>query len=157
MLPKHVAAIVLIVSLLSPWSVPTALAQAAEPDPELTALDTRIKTFLEGVKEGQAQTAYQELLAGSQLLKQKEALGELVAKTQELQAKYGEYRGFEQIAAKKIGSGDLILIRYLYKCRDFPVVWYFTFYRAPGETPPEENNYRVVAVRFDTELDLLGL
>lgn len=155
MFRKHVVAMGLIVVLVSLPSVRTALGQA-EPDPVLAALDTKITNFLEGVSHGQAQSAYQELLVGSQLLKQKEAIVELVTKTNELETKYGKYRGFEQIAAKKIGSGDLVLMRYLYKCRDFPVVWYFTFYRAPGETPPEENNWRVVAVRFDTELDLLA-
>jgi len=128
-----------------------------EKDPVLVALHAKVSQFLEGVSLGQAQTAYQELLAGSQLLKKKEALKELTEKTNELEKKYGEYREFEQIAAKRVGS-DLVLLKYLYKCENFPVVWYFTFYRipAPGETTPESDNWRVVIVRFDTELELLG-
>jgi hypothetical protein len=51
---------------------------------------------------------------------------------------------------------DLVLLRYLYKGENFPVVWYFTFYRttAAGETGP--GTWRTIAVRFDTDLELLG-
>ena len=135
-----------------------ALAQEspAESDPVLVALDARVSQFLEGVSMNQAQSAYQELLAGSQLLKQTEALKELVDKTGGLEKKYGKYRAFEQIAAKRIGS-DLVLLKYLYKCENSPVVWYFTFYRtpAPGESSADSAAWRVITVRFDTELELL--
>ena len=128
---------------------------APETDPVLDTLDDEIKSFLEAVSLGQVQSAYDELLLGSHLAKQDKALKKLVEQTQELQSKYGEYRAFEQIAARRIGN-DLVLLKYLYKCEHFPVVWYFTFYRTPGETPPENSNWRVVIVRFDTELELLG-
>lgn len=127
----------------------------AEPDTELGKLDARINLFLEGVSGDDVQTAYEELLAGSQLLKQK-ALKELIDQTTELK-KYGKCHGFEQIAVKSIGK-DLVLLKYLYKCEDFPVVWYFSFYRTPAAaaTPPSEMGpWRVVTVRFDTELELL--
>ncbi|OHB66091.1 MAG: hypothetical protein A2V70_06890 [Planctomycetes bacterium RBG_13_63_9] len=128
-----------------------------EADPVLTALGDKIRTFLEGVSLTEAQSAYQELLAGSQLLKQEKALKALVDKTKELQTKYGRYRGFEQIGARRVGK-DLVLFRYLYKCENFPVVWYFTFYRTPGpaEAPAESSNWRVIAVRFDTDLERLA-
>ncbi len=127
-------------------------------DPVLVALDAKIGQFLEGVSAGQAQNAYQELLAGSQLARQEKAVKELIDKTNDLQKKYGPYREFERIAAKRVGS-DLVLLKYLYKCENFPVVWYFTFYRTPtpGEAPPKSSTWRVVTLRFDTELELLGL
>jgi len=129
----------------------------AQPDPVLVAIDARVSQFLEGVSMGQAQSAYPELLAGSRLLKQTDALKDLIEKTNELEQKYGRYRAFEQIAAKRIG-GDLVLLKYLYKCEDFPVVWYFTFYRtpSPGEAAAENEIWRVITVRFDTELELLA-
>ncbi len=128
---------------------------ASETDPVLTTLGDRASLFLEGVSLGQASKAYPELLAGSQLLKQKEPLQNLVEKTGELHQKYGPYRAFEQIAATRVGS-DLVLLKYLYKCERFPVVWYFTYYRTPGETPAEGGTWQVIIVRFDTELELLG-
>jgi len=125
-------------------------------DPVLVALDAKITSFLEGVSVGQSQNAYHELLADSQLAKQDQALKDLVTQTIELHDKYGEYRGFEQIAAKRVDK-DLVLLKYLYKCEHFPVVWYFTFYRAPAKSPPEDGDWRVIIVRFDTELELLAL
>jgi len=128
-----------------------------EKDPVLLSLDAKVSQFLKGVSMGETQNAYKELLAGSRLIEQDKALKELTEETQQLQTKYGRYCGSEQIAAKRVGR-DLVLFRYLYKCKDFPIVWYFTFYRTPprGETPPEKAPWRVVTVRFDTELDLLA-
>jgi len=133
---------------------------AAEADPEVVALESKVSQFLEGISDGQVADAYDELLDGSQLkLKEKEkALADLIVKTETLDEKYGGYRSFEKVASKRIGR-DLVLVRYLYKCEHFPVVWYFTFYRTlpSNETTPENAPWRVIAVRFDTRLDLLWL
>jgi hypothetical protein len=128
------------------------------PDPLIAGLDGRVSVFLEKVSLGDTQAAYQELLAGSPLVKQTEAIEALVKRTDELKERFGQYREFEQIAARRVGK-DLVLMKYLYKCEDFPVVFYFTFYRTPGrgELPPERNDWRVIIVRFDTELELLAL
>ncbi len=126
----------------------------SQPDQTLTSLDAKITLFLEGVSMGDAQNAYKELLVGSRLAKL-EALADLVEKTAELEEKYGKYHSFEQIAAKQVGT-DLVLLKYLYKCESFPVVWYFTYYRTPGDTPSGSGDWRIVTVRFDTELELLA-
>jgi hypothetical protein len=128
-----------------------------ETDPVLLRLDERIRQFMDTVAMGQVQSAYDELLTGSQLLKQERALKELVRKTDAMRTKYGRYGGAEQITAKPIGR-DLMLLRYLYKCRDFPVVWYFAFYRSPADNEPltAADHWRVVSVRFDTDLELLS-
>jgi len=125
-------------------------------DPVIVSLDARVAQFLEGVSLGQSQSAFRELLSGSQLLKQTDALKSLIAQTNELETKYGSYRAFEQILSKRIGD-DLVLMRYLYKCENFPVVWYFTFYRAPSSEGGAIKNgkWRAVALRFDTDLDRL--
>jgi hypothetical protein len=128
-----------------------------ERDAVLTMLDGRVGQFLDGVSLGQTQNAFQELLADSQLAKQADAVKELVARTNELEAKYGKYRAFEQVSAKRIGR-DLVLMRYLYKCENLPVVWYFTFYHVPGPADPAAKNggaWRVVTVRYDTNLEAL--
>ena len=111
-----------------------------------------------GISHGSAQKkAFEEFLIGSPLLKKTADRESLLKKTSELTGLFGEYRAFERISAKRIGN-DLVLMKYLYKCEDFPVVWYFTFYRtqAPStsETPPAKGPWRVIAVRFDTELEL---
>ena len=118
----------------------------------------RVSQFLEGVSLGTTKTAYEQLLAGSPLLKQTEAVEDLVRKTDQLKDRYGQYVEFEPIASRRVGK-DLVLLRYLYKCEDFPVVFYFTFYRTPrGDVPTDKNDgWRVIIVRFDTELELLAL
>lgn len=135
-----------------------SLGQEPLADPVINTLDRVASQFLEGVSLGTTQAAYDELLAGSLLLKQTKAIEALVSKTNSLKDLYGEYREFEMIATRRVGK-DLVLMKYLYKCEGFPVVWYFTFYRAPprGESSAENNNWRAIIVRFDTELELLGM
>ena len=130
--------------------------EVREKDPVLGALDARVAQFLEAVSLGHSQSAFADLLAGTQLRKQAEALKDLVARTNDLEAKYGVFRAFEKVSAKRVGN-DLVLMRYLYKCENFPVVWHFTFYRTPrsGETRAKTGAWRVVAVRFDTDLEQL--
>jgi hypothetical protein len=131
-----------------------ALDEPKEKDSVLSALDARATQFLEGISLGQSYSSLQDLLAGSQLLKQTDALKDLVARTNDLENKYGKYRGFEQVSAKRVGN-DLVLMRYLYKCENYPVVWHFTFYRTPNSGETKNGNWRVVAVRFDTDLEQL--
>ena len=128
----------------------------ATKDPAFAALEGRISQFFEDVSSGQTQNAFQSLLTGSPLAKQTEALKTLIEKTKELQTKYGQYRAFEQIGARRVGS-DLVLMKYLYKCQQAPVVWYFAFYRSAGvgDPPSEKDNWRVITVRFDTDLESL--
>ncbi|MBN1908874.1 MAG: hypothetical protein JW818_03975 [Pirellulales bacterium] len=133
-----------------------AAAQETTTDKTVTAMEARAKLFLETVSMGKSQTAYDALLAGSPLLIQSEALRGQVAATDRLESLYGPYKGFERIAARRVGT-DLILLRYLYKCERFPVVWHFAFYHTPPSTgAPEDNGtWRVIIVRFDTKLESL--
>jgi hypothetical protein len=131
-------------------------AQEKPTDKVIETLDGRVKLFLEEVKSGKSEAAYEKLLSGSQLLKQTDGVKKQVAKTDELEALYGQYKGFERIADRRVGN-DLVLLRYLYKCERFPVVWYFAFYRTPETTPPakDSGDWRVILVRFDTNLEAL--
>jgi hypothetical protein len=136
----------------------TVNASAQETlDPVIETLGAKASQFLDGVGRGSTQTAFRDLLEGSPLARRTEAVTSLVEQASKLKDRFGEYRASERIMAKRIGA-DVVLMRYLYKCDDFPVVWYFTFYRSParGETEPG-NGWRVITVRFDTELELLGL
>jgi hypothetical protein len=92
------------------------------------------------------------------LAKQTEAVKTLIDKTNELKAKYGECRKFERIAARRVGE-DLVMLKYLYKCEDFPVVWYFTFYRTPSRSDvalTDSGSWRAIIVRLDTDLESLA-
>ncbi len=131
-------------------------AQDKTPDKVVEALSSRVQLFLEGVSSGQSQKAYQTLLARSDLLKRPADLKKQIESTDALESRYGRYRGFERIAARRVGK-DLVLMKYLYKCERFPVVWYFAFYRTPRSKVAKVDNadWRVIVVRFDTNLEAL--
>ena len=128
-------------------------------DPVVEPLHEKVSLFLEGISHGSAPNAFEKFLIGSPLSKKTADREALIKKAGELTGLFGEYRAFEPISAKRIGD-DLVLMKYLYKCETFPVVWYFTFYRTPprGERPADiADSWRAIIVRFDTELELLGL
>lgn len=138
----------------------TAQAQdtmSATPDATIEALHAQSSQFLEGVSVGQAETAFAELLVGSPLSQQPEAVKKLVTSTRAIESRAGKYRDFERIESRRVGK-DLVLMKYLYKCETFPVVWYFTYYRdfKRVEAMSDGENWVVIGVRFDTDLELLG-
>jgi len=137
-------------------AVPARSAQEVPPvDPVVDALQASASRFLEDVAAGKVQSAYEQLLTGSPLLQQTEALEQVVEKIKGLQEKVGACRGYEAVGSKRLGS-DVVLLRYVVKCDEFPVVWTFVFYRPPSvQPPPAEAAWRVVGVRFDTDLGLL--
>ncbi len=146
--------------LPSLWTAQAALAQEAT-DPIIEELHGRAAAFLEEVSQDRTEVAYQELLRDSPLLKQfeeSEQMKKLIEKTKELKGKYGECRKIERVVERKIGT-NLILLRYLYQCEVFPVVWHFVFYRVPPRSDissPADQPWRLVVVRFDTELERLA-
>ncbi|MDY0167508.1 MAG: hypothetical protein RBS80_13255 [Thermoguttaceae bacterium] len=129
----------------------------APRDAVLTSLGDRVSLFFESLARDQASEAFGELLVASTLAEREDDLKQLVAQTAELAAKYGRYRGAEQIGARRVGQ-DLVLLRYLGKYEQCPVVWTFVFYRPPpipGTTPPEPDPWRVVSLQFHTEWERL--
>ncbi|MGE0537315.1 MAG: hypothetical protein AB7O68_20250 [Pirellulales bacterium] len=130
-----------------------------EADSSLAALEGEAARFLEEVSLGQIDTAYDQLLAASPTLKRSEGLADLKSKTRELEKRYGRYQSFERVGTRRIGQ-DVVLLKYLYKCENFPVVWYFTFYRpatSAADALPAGTGWRVIALRFDTQIELLGM
>ncbi len=136
----------------------TALAQ--QSDPVTVDLHVRISRFFEQIKsKTMIPAAYQELLgSGPKQLGSDDDRKDLVAKTAQIEETYGAYRGFEPVYTKRVG-GDLVFVKYLYKCDRFPVLWHVAFYRssASGEAGPDSGTWRVVSIRFDTDLEMLTL
>lgn len=134
-------------------------AQSDRPDAEIASLEEKVARFFEDLSAGTTLNAYRQLLAGSSLLKETDAVKTLADKTGELKDKYGEYRRPEKIVGKRVGA-DVVLLKYLYKCERFPVVWHVTFYRSPprGADGGVETggSWEVIAVRFDTDLESLA-
>lgn len=143
----------------------TTQAQGQGPDVSVdatvTRLHSKISVFFADVAGEQltAAEAYAKLLQESPLSKpnRKQQIDAIVRRTKLLESRFGTYRGYERIAAKPVGK-DVIVMKYLYKCQDFPVVWYFTFYRdLAGNAAAEGGRWFVVAIRFDADVELLGL
>ncbi len=133
---------------------PLLLGQTTQ-DAGLQQVEKRAVRFLEAISSGNSASAFQELLAGSRLAGQTEAVQTLVEQTNQLATRYGDYRGVERIAQVSLGQ-DLVVLRYLYKCENYPVVWTFAFYRTPSASGAlASDTWRVVSVRFDTNLDNL--
>ncbi len=132
------------------------LAQATDPITEF--LNTKAVDFLGGIgSEEGINKSFEVLLTGSPLQNDQEKMQMMVARTKELRTKYGEYRKVTPLPVRRVGD-NLVLMRYLYECERYPVIWYFTYYRTfkANETPRDTEGWVLVAVRFDTDLESLG-
>jgi len=130
--------------------------------PTVELLEAKVNRFFDDLSLDKTDSGFQSLLTGSPLGLQTESRDALVAKSAAIHELYGECRGFERIYARLFGeSGDLVMLRYIYKCENYPLIWTFWYYRAPprGESTSETSNsgWRVIAMRFDTDLRLLEL
>jgi hypothetical protein len=152
---RFVIAVLLLVIPVCSLSTVAAQEDGELADPVVIKLDQRVLRFLETVSTTDAGDAFDSLLAGSPLLKQGDALETLVKTSDDVPARYGAYQGSEQLSAKRIGN-DLVLMKYLFKCDQFPWVWYFVFYRdfsRPSNT--SDDPWIVISVRFDTQIEQL--
>lgn len=151
---------VVLAALLILSTLVLARRAVAQDDPDVTGpvvakLEDRVTRFLGAVSTGNESDAFKDLLLGSQLLEQTEAIQTLVDNSKLIKGRYGPFQESERIGAKRVGT-DLILIKYLFKCEKFPVIWHFAFYRDFRRTSTAtDNEWVVISVRFDTELDRL--
>lgn len=148
--------LLMLAALLLPAAGRVAVAQEAV-DPVISKLDDEIATFLQSVAEKDEKRAFDRLLLGSQLHEQTSAVEQMLEKVGQFERSYGKHQESERISQKRVGK-DLVLLTYLYKCKDFPVVWHFKFYRDYNRATlmNDSNNWVVIGVRFDTELDALA-
>jgi len=147
-------------ALLALWSPSPALAQNnAQDDTVVSALSGQLTNFFTSVSAGDVKEAYDTLLTDSQLAKRdrQEQLTALIKKTSELPTSYGTFHSFERITAKRVGA-DLVIFKYLYKCENFPIVWHVVFYRDLRGSPTSTtyDNWRVISIKFDTDLESLA-
>ncbi|HEV3137291.1 MAG TPA: hypothetical protein VGZ26_05290 [Pirellulales bacterium] len=134
-----------------------AADEAVPPGPVVGKLHDKVIRFLDGISNGDEANAFSELLVGSQLLEQDGAVRGLVDKSKDIVKRYGAHRESEQVGAKRIGK-DVVLLKYLFKCEKFPVVWYFTYYRdfSRSSATSGDDHWVVISVRFDTQVELLS-
>src|SRR5688572_31771237 len=109
-------------ALLMVIAASDAAAQNETSDAELAVLEEHVDTFLQKVAAADVQRGLAELLRGSPLLKQTEAVANLEKKTRDIPSLYGEVRDSEWISTRRIGK-SVVLVRYLANCENYPLVW----------------------------------
>ena len=138
---------------------PDVQAQAANlSETDLTPLRTNIKTFFENLSDNNkgAKKALEEIMKNSPVAGDEKLVGDLAAMLKVMGTRFGNYLTFEETGIKSIGN-DLIVIRYLYKCQNSPVVWYFTYYRPPiktGDVVAGTGTWSLIGLRFDSNIDV---
>jgi hypothetical protein len=120
-------------------------------------LEAKVETFFLEL-DSTPKTAFENLLRGGPLADNatSETIDTLRTKLTDAKIQCGRYRGRERIKADAIGA-DLVLMRFLYKCDRFPIVWYISFYRTPTTTGTQPGQWTVISVRFDMNLEVLAL
>lgn len=130
---------------------------AADASREAT-LDPKIVSFFETLKRGNSLSAFDDLLyqsplgsssAGSQT-------SELQKQVDELRKDFGDILNWDKYETKRMGE-DVVVIQYILKYEQCPVIWSFAFYRKPTTassvtiTNPS-NPWVLVELRFDTHI-----
>ncbi len=143
-------------TMLAIATIGLASTASGQEDKAITDLTTRVDSFFDHLADEMvdAQKAFNELLEGSPLQGQ-EDVKKLIDRVGKLEGMYGRFLEAERVDAKLIGK-DVVLLKYLYKTERYPLVWYFTYYRAPSTTGVPAP-WVIITVRFDTRVELLGL
>ncbi|MGL6194409.1 MAG: hypothetical protein ACRC2T_06255 [Thermoguttaceae bacterium] len=147
-------------------------AETTAPDAttEQLMLERRIETFFTNLTSSSGnttRTAFDDLFRDvlSSRSTTNEVIEQLVSKYTELKnSGIGFPRGCERLETKCVGK-DLIIMKYLFKYDNYPVVWYFTFYKSvrtvstvsPTTISSGTQNWFLIGVRFDTNLEPLLL
>jgi hypothetical protein len=130
--------------------------QAQTPDnATMTALHERVTTFLGALGDRTTARRAVEQIVEAGPLEQQTNTTKLIEQVEQFSSRYGLYLESERVAARAVGR-DLVILTYLYKTDQFPVIWRFTFYRPPSPTS-STSAWRVVAISFDTNYQLLEL
>lgn len=124
-------------------------------------LERRIETFFNKLTSttGGMKTALEDLFQDSPLLSRgsTDLMETMSQKFTELKdSGIGSFQGYELVDSKWIGK-DLVVMRYLYKGENFPVLWSFQFYRTSRGTvvSSSASPWNIINVRFDTNMEPL--
>jgi len=147
----------LVAAFTSTMALTLALTRdcPAQADADVQILTARVERFFGNLASPIVlpANAFSDLLQEGPLSGKTEQLNGFVEEYGKLQGRYGKFLQARLVNVKRLDS-DLVLLTYLYKCEQFPVVWRFAYYRPPlnGVEPP---SWRVVRLSFDTELERL--
>ena len=134
----------------------------AQTQPNLVAFDLEtlrdsIGNFFENLSDPSkgADKAIKDFLKNTPLADNDKIKTKFTDDVRLIDQNFGAFVSYEPIGVKTIGS-DLVVFRYLYKCQNYPVVWYFTYYRPRAKTTDANTStasWTLIGFRFDTNLD----
>ena len=134
-------------------TVPKVEAQTTlAPAPDVEALRESIRNFFENLSDpnkGSA-AAVEDFLKNSAMSEVGKT--KLIEGLKKINGTLGAYVAYEPIGFKTLGN-DLVVFRYLYKCQDYPIVWYFTYYRPRAKSGDAAANWNLIGFRYDSNLD----
>jgi len=136
---------------------PVAAQQTTVIGNDLDSLHASIGNFFENLSDPNKsiKKTLDDFLKNSPLVNDEKITNDIATKIKDINTTYGSYVAYEPIDVKSVGT-DLIVIRYLYKCRNYPVLWYFTYYR-PSSKPGDVSSvtWSLIGFRYDSNLDIL--
>lgn len=170
------AALLILAALLLLPSIPVTPVGAqgtVTPTDTTQDFDERIRTFFEQLKTGSTTVAFDNLTQNSPLGAKTAGVQVTDMRTRYEETKrsvFGEILDWEKHGSKRIGA-DIVVVRYILKFENYPMIWTFTFYRKPMpqgslSAPPisgvstasvNPNAWTLIEMRFDSSLDLLSL
>ena len=139
-------------------------AQLPPASTEEASLDRRVEAFFSSLEQANTstatETAFENLFQdGTQVSRtSSEALENMSSRFIELSSssELARMLGSEKIGAKRVGR-DVILLKYLTKHDNAPLLWSFTFYRPPSRTTGSitstPTTWNLILVRLDTDLE----
>jgi hypothetical protein len=154
------AAVVFVLLLFPAFRLlPTGAQAPTTPDAgREQELSARVQTFFTALSRGNSAPAFEELLRQSPL--NAAAAGTELArmrnKVEEFKTQFGDILRWDKHDVKQIGE-DIIVMRYILKYDQYPVIWTFAFYRKPSTASSlgNSNVWTLVEVHFDTNLGSL--
>lgn len=125
---------------------------------EFEEIHGEVRTFFEKISNPSAgpKDGLEELLKNSPFEEgsKEEMINALADKIKGITQQFGNYVSFEPIGVKKIGR-DLVVLRYLYKCQNYPLVWYFIYYRPlPANGEPVNKPWQLIHLYYDSQLNI---
>lgn len=134
------------------------VVEAQQPttgDPSIDALRESIGNFFETLSDNSKgpRKAVDDFVQNSPMKDNEKTKNKIIDGLSSIKANFGGYVAYEPVGTKMVGT-DLIVFRYLYKCEDYPVVCYFTYYRPRSKTSDAPSNaWNLIGFRYDTNLD----
>ena len=135
-----------------------AQTQTSSSSPaDIEALREQIGNFFENMSDPNkgVNKAVEDFVKNSLIADNERTKARIADGLKAIHQNFGAYVAYEAIGVKNVGT-DLVVFRYLYKCQDYPVVWYFTYYRphaSSSDPAASQASWNLIGFRYDTNLD----